>query len=160
MNGMLGHARAREKNINGNRIDPGKRSDVENGRHASITFGRKVKSRLDLLSFPVNQPSFVILEGGRLGKPHNYRHHRGSHTGIRVPGRILRWNVCVVMPLTRVHTAKQCFILHGPTPFVRTFVSTFSRSANYRIVRMLKFVTFGKCFTVCSRNKICLNSFT
>lgn len=77
---MLGHARAREKNINGNRIDPGKRSDVENGRHASITFGRKVKSRLDLLSFPVNQPSFVILEGGRLGKPHNYRHHRGSHT--------------------------------------------------------------------------------
>lgn len=62
-------------------VDPGKRS-VENSRHASITFGRKVKSRVDVLSFSVNQRSFVIL-GGRLGKPHNYRHHRALHTGNR-----------------------------------------------------------------------------
>lgn len=73
--------RAREK-YQWNRID---RSILENDRWKTadtLTFGRKVKTRVDVLSFPVNQRSFVIL-GGRLGKPHNYRHHRALHTGNR-----------------------------------------------------------------------------
>lgn len=70
--------RAREK-YQWNRID---RSI--GGKHPT-RFDYALVERLKagaLLSFLVNQRSFVIVEG-RLGKPHNYRHHRALHTGNR-----------------------------------------------------------------------------
>lgn len=108
-----------------------------------------------LLSFLVNQRSFVIPEG-RLGKPHNYRHHRALHTGNRyqVVYYVERMRACHWLVQNNV-------LLHGSTPFVRTppFICTFSRSACMSIV-----VSYG-CWNLYrgggdemfySRNKICL----
>lgn len=146
---MLGHACARKISMEQDRsID----RSMENTRHASIIFGRKVKSR-DLLSFPVNQRSFVIL-GGRLGKPHNYRHHRALHTGNRYVYQVVyyveRMRACHWL----VHTAKQCFIAWAHSLRTdRSFPLFLGRPVCQLLCRTDVEIctgekrTFGKCFT-------------
>lgn len=107
-----------------------------------------------LLSFLVNQRSFVIPEG-RLGKPHNYRHHRALHTGNR---SYITWNVCA----HAIDSCKTMFYCMGPLPSYgrhRSFALFLGRPVCQLLYRMdVEICTGGgggnEMFY--SRNKICL----